>query len=508
MLNLFDTIILIFYFVILIIVSLYGIHRYFLIFLYLKAKKKKIEPKAYFSELPKVTIQLPIYNEKFVCERVVRSAGEVWYPKDKLEIQVLDDSTDETQEILKSLVAEYQKKGINIKYFHRDNRKGYKAGALQEGLKVCEGDFIAIFDADFIIPKDFLLKTIHYFTDEKVALVQARWGHINKNYSLLTKLQAILLDGHFIIEHIARSHNNLFFNFNGTAGIWRKAAILQAGGWDGATLAEDLDISLRVQLLGWRFVYLPDYVVYAELPIDIVAFKAQQYRWAKGGVQTAKKMLGIILNSKIPFKQKLESFFHLTANFSFPLIILLTIITFPAAIIRYGLSLTHILMVDFPLFLLSAFSFFLFYFITQKDISPNWNWKKELKTIIMAMSLGVSLAINNSLGVLEALLNFNSEFIRTPKYGVTEKEKIIKEGYKLNLKNSLYYLELAFTFYLILGIFAVFLNQIYLTIPFLLFFPLGYLYSTFLSYLPKWKNLIFYYLQRKFVAVNEVLRRD
>ncbi|MEO0089206.1 MAG: cellulose synthase family protein [candidate division WOR-3 bacterium] len=506
MLNLFDTLILILYFVILAILSLYGIHRYFLIFLYLKGRKKVIKPKSYFKELPKVTIQLPIYNEKFVCERLINSVCQIDYPLDKLEIQVLDDSTDETQEILKRLVKKYQEKGINIKYFHRNNREGYKAGALQRGLMKAEGDFIAVFDADFIVPRDFLLKTIHYFTDEKVGMVQTRWGHINKNYSLLTRLQAILLDGHFIIEHIARSHNNLFFNFNGTAGIWRKKTLLQTGGWDGSTLAEDLDISLRAQLLGWKFIYLPNYVVYAELPIEINSFKAQQYRWAKGGVQTAKKMLGIILNSKIPFKQKLESFFHLTANFSFPLMLILTIITFPAAIIRYGLNFKHILMVDFPLFFFSAFSFFLFYLITQKDLTPNW--KKEIKYIIMAMSLGTALAISNSTAVFEALLNLNSEFIRTPKYGITEEKKFMKEGYILNFKNSIRYLEIIFTFYLLVGIIAVLFQQVFLTFPFLLFFPIGYFYLTFLPNWNKIKNFFINYLSTKLTAVSEVFRRD
>lgn len=506
MLNFFDILVLILYFVILSIISLYGIHRYFLIFLYLKSRKKVIKPKDYFRELPKVTIQLPIYNEKFVCERLINSVCQIDYPKDKLEIQVLDDSTDETKDILKELVEKYQEKGINIKYFHRDNRKGYKAGALQRGLMEAEGDFVAIFDADFIVPKDFLLKTIHYFTDEKIGMVQTRWGHINRNYSLLTRLQAILLDGHFIIEHIARSHNNLFFNFNGTAGIWRKKALLQAGGWDGSTLAEDLDISFRAQLLGWKFIYLPNYVVYAELPIDIVSFKAQQYRWAKGGIQTAKKILGLVLNSKIPFKQKLESFFHLTANFSFPLMLILAIIIFPAAIIRYGLNLKHLLIIDFPLFFFSTFSFFLFYFITQKDISQNW--KKEIKYIIMAMSLGVVLAINNSVAVLEALLNLNSEFIRTPKYGITEEKKFVKKGYVLNFKNSIYNLEMVFTLYLVIGIVAVFFHQVYLTIPFLLFFVACYFYLTLLSNWNKIKKFFISYLSAKLVAVSEVFRRD
>ncbi len=506
MLNLFDTAILILYFIILAVISLYGIHRYFLIFLYLKGRKKTINPRTYFSELPKVTIQLPIYNEKFVCERLINSVCQIDYPQDKLEIQILDDSTDETQEILKILVKKYQEKGINIKYFHRNHREGYKAGALQQGLMKSEGDFIAVFDADFIVPKDFLLKTIHYFTDEKVGMVQTRWGHINRNYSLLTRLQAILLDGHFIIEHIARSYNNLFFNFNGTAGIWRKKTLLQTGGWDGSTLAEDLDISLRAQLLGWKFIYLPNYVVCAELPIEINSFKVQQYRWAKGGVQTTKKMLGIILNSKIPFRQKLESFFHLTANFSFPLMLILTIITFPAAIIRYGLNFKHILMIDFPLFFFSAFSFFLFYLITQKDLTPNW--KKEIKYIIMAMSLGAALAINNSVAVFEALLNLNSEFIRTPKYGITEEKKFVKEGYILNFKNSIHYLEIVFTFYLIVGIIAVLFQQIFLTVPFLLFFPIGYFYLTFLPNLNKIKKFFINYLPTKLTAVSEVFRRD
>lgn len=506
MLNFFDKIILTLYFVVLAIISLYGIHRYFLIFLYLKGRKKVIKPKGYFSELPKVTIQLPIYNEKFVCERLINSVCQIDYPQDKLEIQVLDDSTDETQEILKKLVKKYQEKGINIKYLHRNIREGYKAGALQEGLMKAEGDFIAIFDADFIVPKEFLLKTIHYFTDEKVGMVQARWGHINRNYSLLTRLQAILLDGHFIIEHIARSYNNLFFNFNGTAGIWRKKALLQAGGWDGSTLAEDLDVSLRVQLLGWKFVYLPNYVVYAELPIEISSFKAQQYRWAKGGVQTAKKMLGIILNSKISFKQKLESFFHLTANFSFPLMLILIVVAFPAAIIRYGLNFKHILMIDFPLFFFSAFSFFLFYLITQKELTPNW--KKEIKYIILAMSLGAALAINNSVAVFEALLKLNSEFIRTPKYGITEEKKFIKERYTLNFKNSIHYLETAFTFYLLIGIIAVLFHQVFLTLPFLLFFQIAYFYLNFLPNLNKIKNFLIKCVATKMIAVSEVFRQD
>ena len=295
----FDRALLIPYFIVLILLAAYGMHRYILVYLYYKHKKKRTtEPAAYFEELPRVTVQLPIFNEQYVVERLLESICKLKYPLEKLDIQVLDDSTDETVDVARKLVNRYAALGIPISYHHRTNREGFKAGALAEGLKTAKGEFVAIFDADFTPPEDFLLRTIHHFTDPKIGMVQTRWTHINRNYSFLTQVEAILLDGHFVLEHSGRARSNVFFNFNGTAGVWRRAAIDEAGGWQHDTLTEDTDLSYRAQLKGWKFIYLQDVECPAELPVEMTAFKTQQARWAKGLIQTSKKILPRVLQQR------------------------------------------------------------------------------------------------------------------------------------------------------------------------------------------------------------------
>src|SRR6187397_233344 len=302
----------------------------------MKTKDRIPVPNGTMASLPVVTIQLPIYNEMYVADRLIDVVCQLDYPRELLEIQVLDDSTDETRSVAERAVRRNAAQGVDIKYLHRVDRTGYKAGALEAGLTVATGQYIAIFDADFIPTVDFLKRTIPFFADPKIAMVQARWGHINQDYSLLTKVQSILLDAHFVLEHGGRNRSGHFFNFNGTAGIWRRDAIVDAGGWQHDTLTEDLDLSYRAQLRGWRFVFLPDLVVPAELPVEMNAFKSQQHRWAKGSIQTCRKLLPRTLTADIPLGVKAEAFFHLTANFNYLLMIVLSILMFPAMIVRYS----------------------------------------------------------------------------------------------------------------------------------------------------------------------------
>ncbi|MCC7431076.1 glycosyltransferase family 2 protein, partial [bacterium] len=305
------------YYFALTILGIFGLHRFYIIFLFLKHKNKIPKPLKKFQKLPLITIQLPIFNELYVVERLITATLKIDYPKNLLEIQVLDDSTDETSEIAEKLVSKFKKEGFNIVYLHRKNRVGFKAGALEEGKKIAKGEFLAIFDSDFVPTPEILKEAIHFFTDEKIGMIQTRWGHLNRDFSLLTKIQAILLDGHFVVEQTARNRSGSFFNFNGTAGIWRKTAIETSGGWQHDTLTEDLDLSYRAQLKGWKFIFLSEIITPAELPVDMNAFKSQQHRWAKGSIQTMKKLLPAILSSDLPFKVKFEAFFHLTNNVAY-----------------------------------------------------------------------------------------------------------------------------------------------------------------------------------------------
>ncbi|MEZ5294520.1 MAG: glycosyltransferase family 2 protein [Vicinamibacterales bacterium] len=475
-----ETFILASYFFVLVILAVYGWHRYYLVYLYMKHKHEVPEPLAHFDDLPVVTIQLPLFNEMYVVDRLVDAVCAIDYPREKLEIQVLDDSTDETCAIAQAAVRRQAAGGLDIKYIHRTDRSGYKAGALDEAMKVARGSFIAIFDADFIPRPDFLRATVHHFTDPKVAMVQTRWGHLNEDYSLLTKIQAILLDAHFVLEHGSRNRGGCFFNFNGTAGIWRRDAIVDGGGWQHDTLTEDLDLSYRTQLRGWRFVFLPGHVAPAELPVEMNAFKSQQHRWAKGSIQTFLKLMPRILASDQPLKVKAEAFFHLSANFNYPLMCLLSVLMAPSMVIRYNMGWYEMLLIDIPLFLAATASVANFYMVCQREIYPR-TWTERLRYLPFLMSIGIGLTINNTKAVFEALLQKPSEFARTPKYRIEGGggEWMGKKYRQAVAIQPL--IELGLGLYFTGTLFYALANGIYGTVPFLMLFQVGFLYTGLLS---------------------------
>jgi cellulose synthase/poly-beta-1,6-N-acetylglucosamine synthase-like glycosyltransferase len=467
------------YFFVLIILAVYGWHRYYLVYLYMKNKHRQPVPVAQFEKLPMVTVQLPIYNEMYVADRLIDSVCQLDYPRELLEIQVLDDSTDETTKIAERAVRRNAAAGLNITYIHRTDRRGFKAGALEAGLRTATGEFVAIFDADFLPPADFLRRTIHFFTDSGVAMVQARWGHINEDYSLLTKIQAILLDGHFVLEHGGRNRAGLFFNFNGTAGMWRRSAISDAGGWQHDTLTEDLDLSYRAQLRGWRFVFLHDVVSPAEVPVEMNAFKSQQHRWAKGSIQTCRKVLPGILRSNLPLGVKAEAFFHLTANFNYLLMCVLSVLLAPSMVIRYNMGWYEMLLIDVPLFFAATASVANFYMVCQRELHKDWTTR--LKYLPFLMSIGIGLTVNNTRAVLEALFRKETEFARTPKYRIeAQADEWIGKRYRQSVVAQPI-IELALGLYFTATVFYALANGIYGTVPFLMLFQIGFLYTGLLS---------------------------
>ena len=475
-----ETLILVLYFFVLSILAIYGWHRYYLVYLYTKNKDRTPRPLPELTNLPRVTVQLPIFNEMYVADRLIDAVCEIDYPRDLLEIQVLDDSTDETTSIAELAVRRHALRGFDIRYMHRVDRTGYKAGALEAGLAESTGEFIAIFDADFIPPSDFLKRTLPYFaTDSRIGMVQARWGHINQDYSLLTKIQAILLDGHFILEHGGRSRGGRFFNFNGTAGVWRRHAIDDAGGWQHDTLTEDLDLSYRAQLRGWQFVFVPGVIAPAEVPVEMNAFKSQQHRWAKGSIQTCRKLLPRILRSKLPFGVKAEAFFHLTANFNYILMCVLSILMFPSMVIRYNMGWYEMILIDVPLFFAATFSFCNFYMVCQREIHTDW--RARLKYVPFLMSVGIGLSVNNTRAVFEALFNKPGEFTRTPKYRIeADGDEWVGNRYRQSVALQPL-VELALGLYFTATIFYALANGIYGTLPFLVLFQVGFLYTGLLS---------------------------
>src|SRR3954462_14171400 len=417
----------------------------------------------------------------YVADRLIDAVCQLDYPPELLEVQVLDDSTDETRSVAERAVRRNAAQGVDIKYVHRSDRTGYKAGALEAGMKTANGEFIAIFDADFIPTADFLRRTVPFFADAGVALVQARWGHINQDYSLLTKIQAILLDGHFVLEHGSRNRSGLFFNFNGTAGIWRRTAIADAGGWQHDTLTEDLDLSYRAQLLGWRFIFLQDLVAPAEVPVEMNSFKSQQHRWAKGSIQTCRKLLPTILRSEQPLAVKAEVFFHLSANFNYLLMSLLSVLMFPAMWVRYTMGWTEMLLIDVPLFFAATLSVGNFYVVSQRELYADW--RQRLKYVPFLMSIGIGLCVNNTRAVLEALFGKQSEFARTPKYGIErEGDEWVGKKYHQSVGGQPF-IELALGLYFTGTVFYALINQIYGTLPFLMLFQIGFLYTGLLSIL-------------------------
>jgi cellulose synthase/poly-beta-1,6-N-acetylglucosamine synthase-like glycosyltransferase len=467
-----------------IVLALYGFHRYTLVWLYYRNRKNAThEPPSRFAQLPRVTIQLPIFNEQFVVDRLIDSICRIDYPRELLEIQVLDDSTDETKEVAQAIIARYKAMGNPIVYLHRTNRVGFKAGALDEGLKTASGEFIAIFDADFTPPADWLMRVIHHFAEPEIGMVQTRWTHLNRDYSFLTQVEAILLDGHFVLEHGARARTGVFFNFNGTAGMWRRCVIDQAGGWQHDTLTEDTDLSYRAQIIGWKFKYLPDVECPAEVPIEMTAFKTQQQRWAKGLIQTSKKILPRLFRSDVPLRVKIEAWYHLTANLSYPLMVVLSVLLMPAMIIRFYQGWWEMLYIDFPLFLVSTFSISSFYLVSQKELFPR-HWYKCLLYLPFLMSLGIGLTITNTIAVMEALFGIQSAFKRTPKYRVQKKGEKSKGAAKYRKRLGLIpFIELLIGAYFALCIWYAVANENYFTIPFLLLFVIGYWYTGLLSLL-------------------------
>ncbi|MGE5446030.1 MAG: cellulose synthase family protein [Ignavibacteriales bacterium] len=472
----------------------FGLHRYYLAHLFNKHKTEVPKPKGRFKKLPKITVQLPIYNEMYVVERLISTVCKIDYPKELLEVQVLDDSTDETTGIAENCVNSYKALGFQIHYIHRDNRKGFKAGALEEGLKYAKGELIAIFDADFIPPKDFLQKTVHFFSDPKIGMVQVRWGHVNLNYSTLTKAQSILLDGHFVIEQASRFYGKRFFNFNGTAGVLRKRCIESAGGWQHDTLTEDLDLSYRAQLKGWKFIYLKDVVAEAELPVDMNAFKSQQHRWAKGAIQTAKKLLPQILRDKeLPLKIRTEAAFHLLGNFSYVFLLILLFLMFPIAYFWHGIGWENVILIN--LFAISAgtLSVIRFYIVTLKEVYGK-NWISYAKYIPVSFALGAGIAINNSKAVFEALFGKASEFKRTPKLAVTSKGDNWHTRKYTTSKELTTLVELGVGFlFLSQTFYAVFMKHIG-WIPFLVIIQVGFFYTSLLS--------IFHSLRKQPMRIN------
>jgi len=481
--NWFDMAMLVPYFAVMIVLALYGVHRYTMCYLYFKYKKNyNADPPQHFAELPRVTVQLPIFNEQFVIDRLIEAVCAMEYPKEKLEIQVLDDSTDETQQVAAGIVARYAALGHPIEYIHRTNRYGFKAGALDAGLKVAKGEFVAIFDADFVPPPDWLMKVIHHFSEPGIGMVQTRWSHMNRNYSMLTQIEAILLDGHFIIEHGARVRTGDYFNFNGTAGMWRIKAIADGGGWQHDTLTEDTDLSYRSQLAGWKFKYLPEVECPSELPIEMSAFKTQQARWAKGLIQTSIKVLPMVFKSDVPRRIKVEAVYHLTANLSYPLMVIMTAFLMPAMIVRFYQGWFQMLLFDVPLFTASTASIGVFYLMAERELFPKTWWKTFLYLPVL-MALGIGLTVTNTKAVMEALFGIKSAFVRTPKYRVAKKgEKSQAAKYRKRLVLAPW-IEIFIGCYFFVAILYTFSNHNYFTAPFLILFVIGYWYTGLMSLL-------------------------
>ena len=482
--NAFDLAMMIPYFIVLLVLAMYGFHRYWLVYDYFQYSKNVPPPPPPVTNWPRVTVQLPIFNERYVFERLTEAVARFDYPKELLDVQVLDDSTDETQEVARACVERHAAQGMPIVYIHRTNREGYKAGALENGLKIAKGEFVAIFDADFIPEPDFLRRTIPYFLNPdgggNIGMVQTRWTYLNSDYSLLTNVETILLDGHFVVEHGARSRRGTFFNFNGTAGVWRHKVIDDAGGWQHDTLTEDTDLSYRAQLKGWKFLYLPQIECASELPVDMNGFKSQQARWAKGLMQTAKKILPRVFRADVPWHVKAEAFFHLTANISYPLMIVLSTMLLPVMIVRFQQGWFQMLLIDLPLFLASTCSISSFYLVAQKELRPK-TWWRTFVYMPFVMATGIGISVRNAQAVIEAIVGKQTEFARTPKFKIEGKTgTFAKKSYK-NKAGWIPYAEVALGIYFALTVVYAIANDNYGTVPFLLLFVWGYLYTGVMS---------------------------
>ena len=473
------------YLAVLLVLAMYGFHRSSLVWLYYRNRHRRPRPLGQFAELPAVTVQLPLFNEMYVVERLLDAVAGIRYPRDRFQIQVLDDSTDETQEICKRKVADLARRfpELEVEYIHRVDRGGFKAGALQNGLRTAKGEFVLIFDADFLPLPDILERAIDHFSDPRVAVVQCRWEHVNRDFSALTEVEALMLDGHFIMEHAGRNWSGRFFNFNGTAGLWRRAAITDAGDWQHDTLTEDMDLSYRAQLRGWKFVYLPEIAAPAELPVEMSAFKSQQFRWAKGSVQVALKLLPTILRSNATFAQKSEAFFHLTNNLAYPLLLVLSILLLPNLALRAHHGWREVLMIDLPLFFGTTASVASFYLASQREIAlmrAPGERKRSLWSAVrrlpLVMSIGIGLCVNQTRAVFEALMGRETEFVRTPKHGIRGKLESWSGKKYRSAKSLTPFIELVMAAYFVVAIGVAIDHGHYISIPFLCLFLCGFGY--------------------------------
>ena len=469
---------------IIIFLGVYGFHRYQLLRLFYRHHLNPTSEPSSFGDLPIITVQLPLYNEYHVVERLLNAVAHLDYPRNRFEVQVLDDSQDETRDKAHQVVERLAADGLDIEYIGRADRHGFKAGALAAGLERCKGEFILVLDADFIPSPEILQRAIHHFTDPEIGMVQMRWGHLNRSYSLLTRIQSIFLDGHFVVEHTARNRSGRFFNFNGTGGIWRKQAIYDAGGWQQDTLTEDLDLSYRAQLAGWHFRYLPEIEIPGEIPVEINAFKSQQHRWTKGAVQTAKKVLPQIWRSELPAKIKVEATFHLTANLCYIMMLLMGLLTLPVLSIRSQLGWERLFIIDLPLFSLATMAISGFYIASQRALYPDW--KRQIKYLPMLMAVGMSLCINNTRAVIEGLIGHQSSFLRTPKYGVTSGQAQQKTRKYSSRWTLLSLGEMGMAFYFAIALYYAWITGLYMGLPFLLLFHAGFLYTGLLSSGQNW----------------------
>jgi cellulose synthase/poly-beta-1,6-N-acetylglucosamine synthase-like glycosyltransferase len=473
------------YLAVLLVLAMYGFHRTSLVWLYYRNRHRRPRPLGKFAELPAVTVQLPLFNEMYVVERLLDAVAGIRYPRDRFQIQVLDDSTDETQEICKRKVADLARRfpELEVEYIHRVDRGGFKAGALQNGLRTAKGEFVLIFDADFLPLPDILERAIDHFSDPRVAVVQCRWEHVNRDFSALTEVEALMLDGHFIMEHAGRNWSGRFFNFNGTAGLWRRAAIADAGDWQHDTLTEDMDLSYRAQLRGWKFVYLPEIAAPAELPVEMSAFKSQQFRWAKGSVQVALKLLPTILRSNATFAQKSEAFFHLTNNLAYPLLLVLSILLLPNLALRSHHGWREVLMIDLPLFFGTTASVASFYLASQREIAlmraPGERKRSiwsAVRRLPLVMSIGIGLCVNQTRAVLEALMGRETEFVRTPKHGIRGKLESWSGKKYRSAKSLTPFIELTMAAYFVVAIGVAIDHRHFISIPFLCLFLCGFGY--------------------------------
>ena len=477
-------IIFIIYSIAIILVFLYGLAQTNLLVNYLKSKRTQKTPQKFDfnndSEIPFVTIQLPLYNEKYVVERLLNTIATLEYPTEKLEIQVLDDSTDDSLETTIQLVNNLKSKGFNIQFIHRTDRKGYKAGALKQGLKSAKGDFIAIFDADFVPKKDWLYQTIPHFKDKIVGVVQTRWAHLNRNYSLLTKIQAFALDAHFTLEQVGRNSKNHCINFNGTAGVWRKTCIFDAGNWEADTLTEDLDLSYRAQLKNWKFVYLEDVETPAELPAVLSAARSQQFRWNKGGAENLIKLFKKIIQSdQLSNKSKFHGVLHLLNSSMFLCVFIISFLSVPMLIIKHKFLVFDVYFNIMAFFIVTTVLFFISYWVTYKNIHGAGfkNFINYIGLFFTFYSIAMGFSLQNSVAVLEAYLGKKSAFIRTPKLNIEQLKDHWKENvYLTKYISKITIFEFLMVLYFIFGLYkGIQLNDFGL-FPFHLMLVFGYGY--------------------------------